>query len=113
MVVLHIVYHKFKPHMTPADIERHYREDLERMPFVLGWNHYSNLSLASRADVNQGFSHGVVVYLKDMADLEKYLPHPEHVKVKEIQAPMMEKVMVTDLEEPMLSGWPNGSPAAT
>ena len=53
-------------------------------------------------------------YLKDAEDLEKYLPHPEHLKVKEIQGPMLEAVMVTDLEEhmPFSAGWPNGTAAA-
>ena len=29
----------------------------------------------------------------------RYLPHPEHLKVKALQGPMLEKIMCMDLEE--------------
>lgn len=75
MVLMHLIYHKFKPEISEEEIERHYREDLylkTRMPdIVLGWTWYKNLSLESRADVNQGFSHGVIVYVKDLDGLNE------------------------------------------
>jgi len=98
-MLLHIVYHKFKPHVTNEQIEKHYSTDLrlkERMPFILGWNFHTNVSLMSRADTNQGFTHGVIVYLKDEVDLQRYLADPQHLEVKEIQESLIEGVMVAD-----------------
>ncbi|KAK3251425.1 hypothetical protein CYMTET_39235 [Cymbomonas tetramitiformis] len=63
---------------------------------VIDWYWSRNLTLDSRSDVNQGFSHLVVVKLKDTKHLEQYLPHPEHIKLKELQGPLIEKIMVLD-----------------
>ena len=70
-----------------------------RMPFIIGWSWFENATLESRANVNGGFSHGVVVYLDGKADLEAYLPHTEHMKVKEAQAHLLESSLVVDLTE--------------
>ena len=89
MVLLHIVYHKFKASVTSSDVLAHYQLELrlkERMPFILGWNHHANISLLSSSDVNQGFTHGVIVYLKDRADLQRYLEDPQHADIKRLQA---------------------------
>lgn len=45
----------------------------------------------------QGCNWVVMVKLADEAALEAYLPHPEHVKVKELQGPLVEDIFVCDL----------------
>uniref|UniRef100_A0A7S3EUC0 Stress-response A/B barrel domain-containing protein n=1 Tax=Haptolina ericina TaxID=156174 RepID=A0A7S3EUC0_9EUKA len=72
------------------------------MPFILGWNHHANISLLSSSDVNQGFTHGVIVYLKDRADLQRYLEDPQHADIKRLQDPLLDATMVVDFEDDIL-----------
>ena len=69
------------------------------MPFILGWSAGPNLSLTSRPDVNHRASHiACDVYLKDEADLEKYLPHPE--QYLRLRAPTKRALQVPALSAP-------------
>lgn len=63
---------------------------------VESWSWGKNESLEMRKDVNQGMAWVVTVTLKDMAALEAYLPHPQHMEVKKIQGPMVDSIFVVD-----------------
>eukprot|EP00747_Dinoflagellata_sp_TGD_P101790 gnl/TRDRNA2_/TRDRNA2_168459_c0_seq9.p1 gnl/TRDRNA2_/TRDRNA2_168459_c0~~gnl/TRDRNA2_/TRDRNA2_168459_c0_seq9.p1 ORF type:complete len:164 (+),score=35.55 gnl/TRDRNA2_/TRDRNA2_168459_c0_seq9:259-750(+) len=76
----HIVALKFKDDLSHASLEQHFVQ----------------VSLSSRADKNRGMQYVVLVNLKDEAALEQYIPHPEHLAVKEIQRPMVEDIVPLD-----------------
>eukprot|EP00747_Dinoflagellata_sp_TGD_P101788 gnl/TRDRNA2_/TRDRNA2_168459_c0_seq6.p1 gnl/TRDRNA2_/TRDRNA2_168459_c0~~gnl/TRDRNA2_/TRDRNA2_168459_c0_seq6.p1 ORF type:complete len:140 (+),score=30.09 gnl/TRDRNA2_/TRDRNA2_168459_c0_seq6:259-678(+) len=63
---------------------------------VLSWSWSKNVSLTSRADKNRGMQYIVVVNLRDEAGLAEYLPHPEHLAVKEIQSSIVEDIIPLD-----------------
>lgn len=46
--------------------------------------------------LDQGFTHVYFVTFKTRADLEAYLPHPEHKAFVEILKPQLDKVLVVD-----------------
>jgi hypothetical protein len=100
-MLLHIVALRFKPSLSDAQIERHFREEVNlkaRMPgIVLDWAFSKNASLVDRADKNRSMNYIVLVYLKDEAALAEYIPHPEHVAVKTIQGPLVEDIVPLDM----------------
>eukprot|EP00045_Choanoeca_perplexa_P019290 m.294003 g.294003 ORF g.294003 m.294003 type:complete len:104 (+) comp36321_c0_seq1:3-314(+) len=102
MVLLHIVGLKFNDGITEETIKHHFEEEValkKRMPdLVLDWHWGRNVSEHTRGDVNHGMRYVVVVTLKDKAALEAYLPHPEHIQVKDIQGPMVHSITVLDIE---------------
>jgi len=46
--------------------------------------------------LNDGFTHGFVMTFDSPQSRDRYLPHPEHERVKEIVVPNLERVMVFD-----------------
>eukprot|EP00747_Dinoflagellata_sp_TGD_P101787 gnl/TRDRNA2_/TRDRNA2_168459_c0_seq4.p1 gnl/TRDRNA2_/TRDRNA2_168459_c0~~gnl/TRDRNA2_/TRDRNA2_168459_c0_seq4.p1 ORF type:complete len:184 (+),score=39.35 gnl/TRDRNA2_/TRDRNA2_168459_c0_seq4:259-810(+) len=96
----HIVALKFKDDLSHASLEQHFVQEVklkERMPDIVhSWAWSKNVSLSSRADKNRGMQYVVLVNLKDEAALEQYIPHPEHLAVKEIQRPMVEDIVPLD-----------------
>ena len=76
MVLMHLIYHKFKPEISEEESSATIAKisiRRRRCPTssLDPWTWYKNLSLESRADVNQGFSHGVIVYVKDLDGLNE------------------------------------------
>ena len=92
----HIVLFKFKPDAAAAEIEKIEKsfialkgsiEQIEEME----WG--TNVSPEGKAD---GFTHGFFVTFKSKADLEAYLPHPEHKKSGAGLKGLVDKVLVFD-----------------
>merc|ERR1712224_872063 len=100
MPLLHTVALKFRPDLTDADIERHFKEEVklqERMPdLVRWWSWGKNVSLQDMADVNQGCQWVVTVVLDDEAALATYMSHPQHLEVVQLLMPMVVGMFVVD-----------------
>jgi len=47
---------------------------------------------------NQGFTHSVLMTFADEASRQRYLPHPEHEKLKHVFGPLLEEIIVFDYE---------------
>jgi len=93
---------KFKPTVSKEEIARHYRNDLnleQRIPFILGWRAYNNLSTSSKTS----FPHSVVIYLETSRDLQTFLDHPQAAEVSKLQAPLVEETLILDFEDDRLA----------
>ena len=107
MPVVHVVAWKFKAEYSDDAVMEMFAKQLrvkERMPdIVIDWQYGKNTTLLSRLDVNKGLNYLMVVYFKTQADLDAYLPHPQHQEMKVILKPMFEDMIVLDLDVPSLA----------
>ena len=92
----HVVLFKFKDNAAPADVKK--IEDafiaLEaRIPQIQEFEWGTNVSPEGLAN---GFTHCFLVTFKSKADLEIYLPHPDHKAFVDLLGPVLDKVLVFD-----------------
>jgi hypothetical protein len=92
----HIVLFKFKADAPAAEVEKveksfvALKESIDQIE-EMEWG--TNVSPEGKAD---GFTHCFFVTFKSKADLEAYLPHPEHKKFGTGLKGLIEKVLVFD-----------------
>ena len=96
--VHHLVLLKFRPGREtrwPALLAA-----LAALPrHIPGITHVSGGPYASPEGLNQGYTHGFHMTFTDAAARDRYLPHPEHEKVKAEFLPDIELVVAFDYEE--------------
>lgn len=96
-MIEHMVLFKVKP-ATPVVATEKMLEELKglrtQIPAILELTCGTNTS-----DRSQGFTHGLLVRFRSKADLDAYIPHPEHQRVvAEYVRPIIESVIVVDYE---------------
>lgn len=92
----HIVFFKFKDDAPAAEIEKvekAFAALKTKIDLIQDYEWGTNVSPEGKAD---GFTHCFFVTFKSKADLEKYLPHPEHKKFGAALKGVIDKVMVFD-----------------
>ena len=92
----HIVLFKFKDDAPAAGIEKVEKEFAalkSRIDVIQDFEWGTNVSPEGKAD---GFTHCFFVTFKNKADLETYLPHPEHKKFGASLKGLIDKVLVVD-----------------
>jgi hypothetical protein len=96
----HIALVKFKAGTSDNKIEELFLEIQrlkDRIPGIVDFTWGKN---NSPEGLDQGFTHGFVMTMKDAAARDAYLPHPEHERVKAIVLPFVESVVVFDFNAP-------------
>ena len=92
----HIAWLKFKPEVSPAQIEAHLarcRALVGAVPAV------QNLECgASYTDRARGFTHAIIVSLASRETLPDYLNHPAHIPVGEALKADLADLLVMDIE---------------
>lgn len=92
----HVVLFKFKDDATTAQIETVERAFLAlkgKIPSIQSLEWGTNVSPEGLAN---GFTHCFFLTFKSKAELEKYLPHPEHKKFGASLKGVLDKVLVVD-----------------
>jgi hypothetical protein len=92
----HIVCFKFKEGTSAAEIERVEKSFValkSTIPLIQSMEWGTNVSPEKLAD---GFTHCFFVTFKTKADLDTYLPHPEHKKFGAGLKGLIDKVFVID-----------------
>jgi hypothetical protein len=92
----HVVLLKFKDTAAPADVkqvEAAFVALKAKIPQVRALEWGTNVSPEG---LDQGFTHCFLLTFKSKADLEIYLPHPEHQAFVTLVKPVLEKVLVVD-----------------
>lgn len=80
--IKHVVLMKFKPEVTQETIdgiEADLKAIQQKLPGMLEFSMGPNVS---QEGVSKDFTHGFVMTFASLADLQAYLPHPDHVAVK-------------------------------
>lgn len=92
----HIVLFKFKDGAPAAEIEKVEKAFAAlkgKIDLIQDFEWGTNVSPEGKAE---GFTHCFFVTFKSKADLEKYLPHPEHKKFGAALKGVIDKVLVVD-----------------
>jgi hypothetical protein len=92
----HVVLFKFKddaPAAEVAKIEKAFLELKGKIPQIQALEWGTNVSPEGLAS---GFTHCFFLTFKSKAELEKYLPHPEHKKFGAMLKGVLDKVLVVD-----------------
>lgn len=92
----HVVILKFKDDAPPAEvvkIEQAFVALKGKIDLVQDLEWGTN---ESPEGLDQGFTHVYFVTFKNKADLEKYLPHPEHSAFVTLLKTQIDKVLVVD-----------------
>lgn len=92
----HIVLFKFKPEVTPAQLDEINRafQDLKRhIPQVKDFERGLN---NSPEGLNNDFTHGYLVTFATEEDRAAYLPHPEHLKFVALLGGKLDEAFVFD-----------------
>jgi hypothetical protein len=96
MVLRHVVFFKFKPEATVADI-RAVEQAFCALPSKIGairdfeWG-----TDVSVENLHKGFTHCFQVTFETEADRANYLPHPDHEAFTKIAGPVLDDVIVLD-----------------
>lgn len=92
----HIVLFRFKADAPAADVqkvEKAFAALKGKIDLIQDFEWGTNVSPEGKAD---GYTHCFFVTFKSKADLEKYLPHPEHKKFGASLKGLIDKVLVVD-----------------
>lgn len=92
----HVVMFKFKPEVTPAqldEINRAFQNLKVVIPEIRDFERGLNNSPENHA---KGFTHGYLLTFASEADRDAYLPHPEHKKFGALLGGKIDDVFVVD-----------------
>lgn len=92
----HVVLFKFKADASPAavaEVEKAFAALKSKIEVIQDFEWGTNVSPEGKAD---GFTHCFFVTFKSKADVEIYLPHPEHKKFAGSLKGLIDKVLVVD-----------------
>ncbi len=97
-MIKHIVLTKFKPGTTDQQIEDTIQECGSLKDLIPGITEFISGPYSSPEGANQGFTHAFIVTFVDTASRDKYLPHPEHERVRDLLLSRVESVIAFDFE---------------
>ena len=95
-MIRHFGAFQFKPEINQNQIDECFREMagmVEKIPGLLSVEHGP---YQSDEGLNDGFTHGFIMTFDTAESRDKYLPHPEHERVRQIVVPCLERVVVFD-----------------
>lgn len=96
--VKHIALFKFRPDVTPAEIQSLFDDILEMTEEIPGLEDYVAGENNSPEGQNQGYTHAFVMTFSDAAARDAYLAHPAHARVKLKILALIESGAVVDFE---------------
>jgi hypothetical protein len=99
MAIQHMALVRFKPDVTPTQIDDVFRQLAELQNCIPGILYYAGGPYASPEGLNQDYTHGFLMTFATVDARDQYLPHPEHERVKNAVIPLIEKVVVFDFED--------------
>ena len=94
--IKHYGVFKFKEGVSDGEIDECFAEMkgmVGKIPGLLDMHHGT---YDSPEGLNDGFTHGFIMTFDCAESRDKYLPHPEHERVKEIVVPRLARVIVFD-----------------
>ncbi len=92
----HVVCFKFKSTATAQDIgkvEAAFQALKKSIPQIAAFEWGTNVSKEKK---DKGFTHCFILTFKSQADLDNYLPHPEHKAFGKLVGPLLDDVFVMD-----------------
>ncbi len=96
--IQHMVIVKFKPEVSAEKISDLYRQLAQLQELIPGIRRFCGGAYSSGEGLNKGFTHGFLMEFENAEDRDRYLPHPEHERVKEAILPCIDDVIAFDFE---------------
>lgn len=97
-MIRHFGMFQFKPEITDDQIDECFSEMSGMVGKIPGFVNMEYGPYESPEGLNEGFTHGFIMTFDSPESRDKYLPHPEHERVKEIVVPRLERLVVFDFE---------------
>lgn len=97
--VQHMVILKFKPSVTPEEIDGLFGMVDAMKDLIPGIEYCAGGPYSSPEGFNQGFTHGFLVTFSSPEARDAYLPHPEHAKVRDALLAAIESAVAFDFLE--------------
>jgi hypothetical protein len=95
-MIRHLGVFQFKPEITPAQIDECFRELAGMVGKIPGLLSVEHGPYQSDEGLNDGFTHGFMMTFDTAKSRDEYLP--EHVRVRDIVAPRLARLVVFDFE---------------
>jgi hypothetical protein len=99
-LIKHIVLMKFKPEITAQQAEETIRECGRLREFIAGITDFISGPYSSPEGANQGYTHAFITTFVDVEHRDKYFPHPEHERVRDLLLSQVESALAFDFETP-------------
>lgn len=96
--VKHIALFKFRPEVTPVEIETLFDDILDMTEEIAGLEDYVAGGNNSPEGQNQGYTHAFVMTFSDVAARDAYLAHAAHDRMKFKIVALIEGGAVVDFE---------------
>ena len=96
--VQHMVLLKFKTGVPQKTIDTIFSELEELQDLIPGITYFAGGPYSSHENRNEGYTHGFLMTFDSVAARDTYLPHPEHVRVKDTIIPNIDGVIAFDFE---------------
>jgi hypothetical protein len=95
-MIRHYGVFQFHPEITQDQIDESFRELAGMVGKIPGLLSVEHGSYESDEGLNDGFTHGFIMTFDTAQSRDEYLPHPEHVRVRDIVAPRLARLVVFD-----------------
>ena len=95
-MIRHLGVFQFKPEITQEQIDECFRELAGMVGQIPGLLDIEHGPYQSDEGLNDGFTHGFIMSFDTAKSRDEYLPHPEHVRVRDIVAPRLARLVVFD-----------------
>ncbi len=98
MAVQHVVLFKFKSGTLDQKIRELFEELAALKDKIPGILYFAWGPNASPEGLNKGYTHGFIMTFESAEARDRYLPHPEHERVKDLIFEHLDDVLVFDIE---------------
>ncbi len=89
-MIRHIVLYRFKPEISPKEIEAVFTKLAKLKQLVSGIHSLEWGAYHGNANKNNGYSYGLTVDVIDDSVFAVYSPHPLHMEVRQEMVPMLQ-----------------------
>ena len=94
----HFGVFQFKPEITQSHIDESFEALVDLKNKIPGLISVEHGPYKSDEGLNDGFTHGFIMTFETSEHRDKYLPHPEHLKVVNLVQPRLERLVVFDFD---------------
>lgn len=95
-MIRHYGVFQFFPEITQEQIDECFRELVGMVGKIPGLLAIEHGPYQSDEGLNDDFTHGFIMSFDTAKSRDEYLPHPEHVRVRDIVAPRLARLVVFD-----------------
>ncbi len=96
--IKHIVFLKFKGETTPEQSDTLFSALLDLSENINGLEDYVSGANSSPENLNEGYTHAIVMTFTDAAARDAYLVHPDHEKFKQEYIGLIDSLAIVDFE---------------